>query len=190
MRNSLIHSILGLLFVFTSCVRNIEKQTVEASDPTLELDNGVLLYQGKAFDGRITARFSNGLLQSEVEYAAGRKNGYEKHWHSDGSRATERFYTRGLKTGIHQAWWADGTPKFVYHFNEAGEYHGAVSEWYASGQRYKSFHYRDGQAFGSQKLWKEDGSIKANYEVRNGERFGLIGLKKCYTVTADSDEIH
>ena len=42
-----------------------------------------------------------------------------------------------------------------------------------------AFHYIDGKEVGSQKLWQEDGRIKANYEVKNGERFGLIGLKKC-----------
>ena len=38
-------------------------------------------------------------------------------------------------------------------------------------------------------MWKDDGTIKANYEVVNGERFGLIGLKKCYTVTVNEDEV-
>ena len=31
-------------------------------------------------------------------------------------------------------------------------------------------------------LWDLNGNIKANYEVINGERYGLIGLKKCFTV--------
>jgi antitoxin component YwqK of YwqJK toxin-antitoxin module len=51
------------------------------------------------------------------------------------------------------------------------------------------FNYKNGKETGSQRLWKPDGSIKANYEVVNGERFGLIGLKKCYTVTVDKNEI-
>ena len=45
-----------------------------------------------------------------------------------------------------------------------------------------SFHYKNGKEVGSQRLWKADGSIKANYEVVGGERFGLIGLKKCYNM--------
>ena len=38
-------------------------------------------------------------------------------------------------------------------------------------------------------MWKYDGTIQANYEVVNRDRFGLIGLKKCYTVTVNKDEI-
>ena len=33
------------------------------------------------------------------------------------------------------------------------------------------------------------GAIKANYIVVNEERYGLIGLKKCYSVTSDKNEI-
>ena len=32
-------------------------------------------------------------------------------------------------------------------------------------------------------IWDLDGNIKANYEVINGERYGLIGLKKCFTIS-------
>ena len=50
-----------------------------------------------------------------------------------------------------------------------------------------SFNYINGKEAGKQLLLKSNGNIKANYEVVNGERFGLIGLKKCYTVTKIND---
>ena len=74
-------------------------------------------------------------------------------------------------------------------FNEKGEFHGVVKEWYKSGQIFRDFNYAEGKELGSQRMWKNDGTLKANYEVVNGERFGLIGLKKCYTVTVDSVEV-
>ena len=43
---------------------------------------------------------------------------------------------------------------------------------------FRDFNYINSKETGSQKLWYETGKIKANYEVINGERFGLIGLKK------------
>ena len=52
------------------------------------------------------------------------------------------------------------------------------------------FNYKKGKESGSQRLWKTDGSIKANYDVVNGERFGLIGLKKCYQVTVGNDTVN
>ena len=69
-------------------------------------------------------------------------------------------------------------------------YHGNVKEWYSNGQLYRDFNFNNGKEVGSQKLWKLDGTIKANYEVVKGERFGLIGLKKCYQVSVGSDEIN
>ena len=32
---------------------------------------------------------------------------------------------------------------------------------------------------GSQKAWWQNGVIRANYVVKNGRRYGLIGLKLC-----------
>ena len=51
------------------------------------------------------------------------------------------------------------------------------------------FNYVDGKEEGSQKMWQINGKIRANYHVKNGERFGLIGLKKCYTVNTKDEDI-
>jgi antitoxin component YwqK of YwqJK toxin-antitoxin module len=159
------------------------------SNTYLKLDNGILEFNATPFTGKIISAFSNGKLQSEVFYKNGLKEGKEQQWGIDGTLILERFYTKGKKTGIHKSWWDNGNLKFEYHFNDKGEFHGAVKEWYADGLLLMDFNYINGKETGSQRLWKPDGSIKANYEVVNGERFGLIGLKKCYTVTIDKDEI-
>ena len=162
---------------------------VEASDKNLKLDNGVLLYNETPFEGQLVSYYEAEKLKSKIEYAGGKKHGYEKQWYDSGNKLIERFYKKGFKTGIHKSWWTDGKQKFEYHFNEKGEFHGVVKEWYKSGKIFRDFNYVDGKEVGSQRLWKFDGTIKANYEVVNGERFGLIGLKKCYTVTTNSYEI-
>ncbi len=162
---------------------------LEASDSNLQLDNGVLLYKGIPFTGNLHTYYVGKNLKSDIEYDAGRKQGYEKHWFENGSKSMERYYIKGIKSGVHKAWWNDTILKFEYHFNEKGEYHGMVREWYETKQLYRDFNYVKGKEVGSQRLWKADGTIKANYEVVRGERFGLIGLKKCYTVTTNSNEI-
>ncbi len=162
---------------------------VEHADSRLRLANGVLLYDESPFSGTLISKYTSKQLKSEIQYADGKKNGLEKKWAQNGNVIEMRFYTNGFKSGIHKASWADGTPKFEYHFNNLGEFHGTVKEWTQSGLLYMSFNYTNGKEAGGQRLWKLDGSIKANYEVVNGERFGLIGLKKCYTVTLNEDEI-
>ena len=52
-----------------------------------------------------------------------------------------------------------------------------------------NFNFIEGVEDGPQKLFKLNGAIKANYIVVNEERYGLIGLKKCYSVTSDKNEI-
>ncbi|WP_339750968.1 hypothetical protein [Algoriphagus aquimarinus] len=186
LKNSSI--LLLLLSVAISCTES-EHLFIQASNSELELENGVLYYLAKPFTGSVITTYPDGKLASEIQYEEGRKDGEEKNWYEDRTLALERSYSEGYKTGIHRGWWPDGTLQFEYHFNQTGEYNGAVKEWYANGQSLKEFNFVEGMEMGSQKLWQEDGRIKANYEVRGGERFGLIGLKKCHTLTENSDEI-
>lgn len=172
-----------------SCNSNLKPQIVDASDENLNLENGILFYNEIAFKGQLRTYYQTDILKSKIEYKDGKKHGSENQCYNNGDKQTERFYKEGFKTGIHKSWWADGKQKFEYHFNEKGEFHGLVKEWYKNGQLFRDFNYVNGKEVGSQRMWKNDGTIKANYEVVNGERFGLIGLKKCYTVTLDSDEV-
>ncbi|WP_406683103.1 hypothetical protein N1F78_10440 [Seonamhaeicola sp. MEBiC1930] len=187
MRIVIIH--IGLILCLFSSCKKQEIIVLDVLNENLYLNNGVLEFINKPFNGKIQSSFSNGQLKSEVIYLKGKKQGIEKIWYANGELEVERNYYKGIKVGIHKAWWQNGTPKFLYHFNEKGEYHGNVKEWYADGILFKDFNYENGKEKGGQRLWKPDGNIKSNYEVVNGERFGLIGLKKCYTVTTDSDEI-
>jgi antitoxin component YwqK of YwqJK toxin-antitoxin module len=174
--------IIVFISALVCCEKSDEKITIESSTEGLELVNGILELNKISFSGRLTTRFENNKLKSEIFYTKGKKHGSEKYWSKSGALIQERFYKNGYKTGTHSAWWSPKSPKFVYHFNNQGAFHGEVKEWYRSGQLYMSFNYENGNENGRQQLWKVDGTIKANYEVVNGERFGLIGLKKCNNV--------
>lgn len=163
--------------------------TTRISDENLRLVNGVLIYNETPFSGVLLEHFTTETIKSRTEYLEGKKNGRVQRWYKDGSKLSERFYAEGFKVGIHKSWWPSGILKFEYHFNDKGEFHGVVKEWYQSGKLFQDFNYNEGKEEGKQRMWKPDGSIKANYEVINGERYGLIGLKKCYTVTVNSNEI-
>jgi antitoxin component YwqK of YwqJK toxin-antitoxin module len=87
-----------------------------------------------------------------------------------------------MKTAGKQAPTGDGTPtanpRFVYDFSQ-GEHHGKAEEWHPNGKPYRIFHYKAGYEDGLQQMWWEDGTLRANYAVRHGRRYGLIGLKLC-----------
>jgi len=182
--------ILLSIWLIGACSPKPGPVSKDASSKELSLRNGILYDGIEPFTGHLFNKYPSGKKRSEISYVNGRKDGFERQWYEDGSMAVERFYSEGTKIGLHRSWWENGQTKFEYHFNDAGEYNGEVVEWYASGQIYKAFHFVDGKEAGSQRLWREDGRIKANYEVVSGERFGLIGLKKCYTVNENSNEVN
>jgi len=152
------------------------------------LENGVLKHEGKPFSGNLISFYDDKSNKSNTHYLNGKKEGLEEIWYYSGVLASERFYHKNKKTGIHKGFWENRKPKFLYHFNSIGEYMGSVEEWYFTGQKYKDFNYLNGEEVGKQKLWYETGVIRANYEVFNEERFGLIGLKNCTPVTVIKEE--
>lgn len=180
--------IFCLYFCLFSCSRKELMVNVGSTD--LELVNGVLYYQDSPFEGILVSKYGDASLKMKLQYAAGRKDGCEKQWYRNGQLSQTRWYSKGLKTGIHSGWWEDGTQKFIYQFNEKGEYDGNRKEWYRNGNLILDFNYSNGKEIGSQRMWTDSGKIRANYVVKNGERFGLIGLKKCYNVNIDSNELY
>ena len=101
-----------------------------------------------------------------------------KKWYPNGQLVESRIYIDGNKEGFHQGWWENGAKKFEYHFLNA-EHDGELKEWMETGQPYRFFHYIKGYEEGSQKMWWSNGSIRANYVIKNGKRYGLLGLKIC-----------
>lgn len=181
--------VLIMCFCLSLLSCNRKELLVDKTNAELELVNGILKYQNLPFTGLLVSRYDDESYKMKLEYVDGRKDGVEKQWHLNGKLSQSRFYSKGIKTGNHIGWWEDGTKKFEYYFNEKGEYEGSRKDWYSNGQLVRDFNYSNGKEIGSQRMWADNGKIRANYEVKNGERFGLIGLKKCYTVNTESNEL-
>ncbi len=166
-----------------------EELVVDKASLELEMINGVLHYQKNPFSGLLVSKYDDASLQMNLQYKEGRKDGFEKQWHPNGKLLQSRSYAKGVKIGNHLGYWEDGAKKFDYHFNEKGEYLGSRKEWHKNGQLLREFNYSNGKEIGSQRMWTDSGKIRANYVVKNSERFGLIGLKKCYTLNTNSNEL-
>ncbi len=186
-----ILSIFFFSFLFLSCEKEekVVSYEIDATNSDLKLENGVLLYKSKSFTGFLNHYDKVNQTQNRTHYLSGKKDGKELKKYRNDQIAEERFFRKGMKVGTHKSFWPNGIPKFEYHFNDEGVYHGNFKEWYTNGQLAKEFHYVQGKEDGPQKMWRYDGKIRANYVVKNGERFGLIGLKKCYAVNTKNEEI-
>lgn len=173
---------LHILFVlFVSC----KKETIVIHEGTknITIKKGVLFYNNMKFTGKYLTYYQDHTKKAEIFYREGKKDGMEKIWFPNGILSSKREFSNGIKTGLHEGWWENGNKKFEFYFNESGQHHGAANDWFKDGTPYKLFNYVNGKEEGSQKMFKPNGDIRANYVVVSGERFGLIGLKKCDAVS-------
>jgi antitoxin component YwqK of YwqJK toxin-antitoxin module len=171
--------LLWFVFLVQACsVGNRSIQVIPANDAKLSLVNGIVLYKGETFSGRIYQLYETGDTAVVSPYIDGKQDGWEFKWYSNGKLAEQRLFVNGRKEGVHKGWRDDGTKKFEYHFRH-DEHEGELKEWYGNGKPARSFHYNQGHEEGRQQMWWEDGRIRANYIVKEGERFGLLGQKLC-----------
>lgn len=179
MRN--IVFILIFILISLSCKRDVS--VVEANSVELSIDKNMLYYKGKEYSGILLVRFDTNELKEKRNYKNGLLHGNQTKWYPEGQKYSLRNYNQGIKTGVHLGWWKNGITKFEFHFNNKGEHDGISNEWFENGTPFKLFHYKKGKEEGSQKMFKPNGNLRSNYVVVQGDRFGLIGLKKCDAVS-------
>ena len=181
----------GFLFCLVSCTTNNEALYTEpkiaktvplifvrAADTLFQSKQDTVYYRGKFYSGYRYALYANGDTAALQAYFNGVEEGIQKKWYPGKQPAEERFYINGKKEGIHRSWWPGGKPKMYFEvYGDA--YSGLFREWNTSGLMNKEFHYVNGKEEGSEKLWWDNGSIRANYVIRDGKKYGLLGMMIC-----------
>lgn len=161
---------------------------VEFGSPTLERAAGGLLLNGQPFDGVLIERHDDGAVKERTGYRDGLRHGVVRAWHANGLPRFERTYVRGREHGTHLGWYADGSIHFEYSFVD-GVHEGVQHEWFPSGRLLREFNYVEGHEDGRQVMWNRDGTIRANYVIRDGRRYGLIGSKGCVGAGAAGETV-
>ena len=149
-----------------------------STDKGFTLHQDTLFYDNIKYSGLVYTLYNAKDTMLVASYLNGLEEGVQKKWYPNQQIALVRDYHAGKKVGKHIGYWENGQPQFEFYFLD-GEYHGEAKEWYQNGQVYRTFHYEHGYEQGSQKMWWENGIIRANYVVKNGRRYGLVGLKLC-----------
>lgn len=167
-------------------VEIIPEIEVNLSSEFLLQDGAFLLFNNLPFNGYLVVYSEQGILMSKAGYINGKRQGKAEQFTENGTLLERRYYSSNKKVGFHEAWWPNGQKKFEYTFVD-GLHHGEYKEWQMNGTPYKVFNYIMGVEDGSQKMWDSDGSIRANYVVKNGHRYGLVGLKNCKSVESNGE---
>jgi len=151
---------------------------LQALDTNLQRHQDTLYYKHQFFSGYTFLLRNEKDTQQLNAYFNGVQEGYQREWYSNGQLKEERFFINGKKEALQCGWWPNGKPRFYFTtYND--EYSGEFKEWMENGLLVKFFHYQNGKEEGSQKLWWSDGKIRANYVIKKGRKFGLLGYQIC-----------
>ncbi|MEZ4902552.1 MAG: toxin-antitoxin system YwqK family antitoxin [Spirosomataceae bacterium] len=114
-------------------------------------------------------------------FVGGLLNGVAKKYYPNGQLMEYRHYKAGEKHGKQVAFWENGKKRFEF-VAVNGVYEGQFKEYSVEGKLFHLATYKNGQE-GPQKMWYDNGKIRANYVIRNGKRYGLLGTKNCKNVS-------
>ena len=180
--------ILILLIAFCGC--HAPEAPVHSSgillnknEQSLKMVNGILNAKNKPFSGTLFMLFPKTTDTAELAtYQEGKEQGEWKQFYPSKKIMEKRYFREGQKTGEYIAWWENGNTRLQYFFL-ADEYEGTCREWNETGLLTKVMHYKRGHEEGQQQCWYDNGKIKANYIIKDGRRYGLLGTKNCINVS-------
>ena len=177
-------------FVHTSIpVRDthVNGATTPVDDSRVIDTNGVTRLNGVPFTGMLRTRYESGAVKRLASYREGRLEGLARGWYANGSPSYIRTYWLGREEGVHRGWWENGAAKFIYNFHD-GKAEGLSREWFEDGSAFTEFHFVAGHEAGSQRMWTPYGKLRANYVIRDGRRFGLMGSMGCQDKQAKAEQ--
>ena len=181
MLTELAMAIIGSLLPPAWVAAGLAEPVVPADHQALVRNGGQLLMAASPFTGYLKETWPGGAVKRLEHFRDGRLDGWSTTWYPSGRVEERRYWRQGRKHGVHTGYWEHGGQRFHYRFAD-GVYHGRCTDWYDNGQRAAVRHFEAGEEVGSQQSWTIDGDLFANYVVRGGRRYGLIGTKPCMTV--------
>ncbi|WP_255080138.1 toxin-antitoxin system YwqK family antitoxin [Lacihabitans sp. CCS-44] len=163
--------------------RKIPKVYVSIKSKDLSFKSDTAFLNNKPYAGFIYEldATTNDLIASGG-YLNGLLSGVKKKWYKGYALMEERYYLNGAKNGKQIAYWENGNKKFEF-VAKNDTYEGELKEWNISGNLIHLATFVNGQEEGTQKMWYDNGKIRANYVMRKGKRYGLLGTKNCVNVS-------
>lgn len=179
-----------LLFMAFAACNAPDTTTVQApslllnkNEQGLQLQNGLLLYTQQPLSATLYTLFPNTTDTAElITYVNGKEHAEWKRFYASGKLKEKRYFQLGKKTGLYETFWENGTKQMQYVFVN-DEYEGSCYEWNEDGRLISSMNYKQGHEDGLQQSWYNNGKIKANYIIKAGRRYGLLGTKNCINVS-------
>jgi antitoxin component YwqK of YwqJK toxin-antitoxin module len=165
----------------------VAKNYIPQNSKNIFIGDEIVYVKNKVYSGFIYTLCPNNKDTFLIdEYSDGLLNGISKKWYANHQLMEERNYSAGKKKGRQISYWENVNKKFEFVAKDDA-YEGELKEWTYEGKLIHLANYVNGQEEGTQKLWYDNGKIRANYVMKNGKRYGLLGTKNCKNV---SDSIY
>lgn len=181
-----VKGLAALAVVLCGCFGAAKRSSLKAfNEENLHLQNiaGVAMENDQPFTGVVYSLLPNRKDTSIVMcFVDGKEDGEWRKYFSNGQLMERRHFADGKKVGTYAAWWPNGTQRLLYHF-ENGEYEGACKDWNEEGLLIAEMNYKAGHEEGPQKQFYNNGKVRANYIIKDGRRYGLLGTKNCVNVS-------
>lgn len=156
---------------------------IAKNDTSLFFKHDTIFLKGIIFSGYVYQLYPNKKDTFSLEsYRNGILSGIAKKYYLSKQLMEYRVYLRGAKNGKQISYWENSNKRFEFTAKDDA-YEGELKEWSENGSLFHLAHFKNGQEEGEQKLWYDNGKIKANYVIRNGKRYGLLGTKNCINVS-------
>jgi antitoxin component YwqK of YwqJK toxin-antitoxin module len=152
-------------------------ELVDSNSTELTRQGQIWLFKGEPFTGEVRRIEDDGvitILPLKIGFVTGNVRGTAPN----GVLRREGLFKKSMPIGLHRTWWPDGKKQSENYYLD-GIPEGEARTWYASGNPYELHSYKKGQESGVQQVWFEDKRLKANYEIRNGRRYGNFGAMGC-----------
>lgn len=162
-----------------------EKISLNIDSAEFKLQNGILFLKSEAYSGKVYSLYQNSKDTLEIkEFLNGKEHGTWKKFYAHHQLRELRYFENGNKIGILRSWWPNGRKQIVYQFKN-NEYNGTCLEWNEQGNLIIELNYKNGYEEGAQKMFYDNGKVRANYVIKDGRRYGLLGTKNCINVSKD-----
>lgn len=178
---------LLLLYLFGCRDEDFQPQEIVlSSDPLLSRVDSTYLYRNKAFTGRIIKSMNERENGFEIDVKDGRCHGQFLELYRDSTIRSNLHYIEGVLAGQQEGYHDNGQLSYHYKMTN-GLLEGDYLEYYPNGNLQIHRVYKKNKIV-KEKIYDIDKSIIANYVVKNGRTYGLIGSSSCISVINENDK--
>ena len=156
-------------FIFTRAYRSRpDSIKIIPSTKSMQRKDGIWIYRGVPYTGRIVNYYYSGRKQSEGFLLNGKVNGVDTLYYQNGHKSLEREYKEGRPNGVEREYYRDGLLLQEGRFVD-GKEEGVWKTYYPNGQVKLSSNYKAGELFDSAVRYYSSGIVRERVFIQNGK---------------------